>query len=508
MCFAGTRDQLLTDIKTWIHEPSTNTPIYVLYGIAGIGKTTVAQTVAQYAADKKLLGASFFFSRTEKDCKSGNHFFTTLAFQLAFQNTTLGTEIAAALLEDPDIHQKSFEVQIRQLLLYPFQKAWAFSPIFNKPVILVVDAIDECLSIHAKTILQLFAMNIQHMPNVKIFITTRPESHIQTIWSSQGMLQPFYLHEIEKSVAKGDIQLFLEHALSEKEISAVLPYSQWEPTQDDMKSLGEKCGILFIMATTAVRYILDEANRPAIQMERLLSGLDIKEEDGVTSSLDKMYLNILRSSVPKRYSAEYLQDFQQVVGTIVVLEDLLPLPALAKLLRMGLSEVQTTLQHLHSIMAPTSDKQAPQLYHTSFPDFITSNERCTDVRFFIVPERQHAQAAQNCFNIMDGALNQNIYGLQGLQKYMTNTEVTEIVDGNKITDELKYACIYWAAHLSKAGDKKTTQLLENFHNFAFKHLLHWIELLSFVGKLDVAYPAMKLAQHALVSVDIRCPNFN
>jgi replication-associated recombination protein RarA len=49
--FAGTREQLLTDIKAWIHDAKTDKPIYVLYGIAGIGKTTVAQTVAQYAAE-------------------------------------------------------------------------------------------------------------------------------------------------------------------------------------------------------------------------------------------------------------------------------------------------------------------------------------------------------------------------------------------------------------------------------------------------------------------------
>jgi replication-associated recombination protein RarA len=43
-------EQLLTDIKAWIDEPSSKQPIYMLYGIAGIGKSTVAQTVAQYAA--------------------------------------------------------------------------------------------------------------------------------------------------------------------------------------------------------------------------------------------------------------------------------------------------------------------------------------------------------------------------------------------------------------------------------------------------------------------------
>ena len=41
----------------------TGKPIYVLDGIAGVGKSTVAKTVAQRAAGINSLGASFFFSR-------------------------------------------------------------------------------------------------------------------------------------------------------------------------------------------------------------------------------------------------------------------------------------------------------------------------------------------------------------------------------------------------------------------------------------------------------------
>lgn len=77
-CFLGTREKLLTEIKAWIHDPNMNKPIYVLYGIAGIGKTTVAQTVAEYAASQNMLGASFFFSRSKEDCSKGDYFVSTL----------------------------------------------------------------------------------------------------------------------------------------------------------------------------------------------------------------------------------------------------------------------------------------------------------------------------------------------------------------------------------------------------------------------------------------------
>lgn len=496
-CFAGTREELLTEIKSWMHTPSTDKPIYVLYGIAGIGKTTVAQTVAEYAADLKLLGASFFFSGAEDERRSGDHFFPTLAFQLALHDTRLGTHIAAALINTPDVWHKTLATQIKHLVIDPIQKSK-----INTPMILVIDAFDECLPSDAKIILDLLARNILDVPQCKIFLTTRPESHIQTILAAKGHLQPFILHEIETSIAMKDIELFLQHALSEQQITRNLQFnSNWMLTTHDLELLVEKCGILFIMASTAVRYILDEAlSNPALQMSRLLTGLDIKEgEDGVMSSLDKMYLGILRSSIPRRYSTEYVFNFQRVVGAIVVLEGPLPLSSLANFLEMEVSDVQITLQNLHSIMAPASSNQAPQLYHKSFPDFITDDTRCVDVQFYIVPGEHHAQVAQFCFVIMDKNLHANMYELHGLHKYRTNVEIVEENLNRKIADELKYACIYWAAHLSKSGDDNAEELLKALHKFSFTHMLHWIEVLSLIGKLEVAYPALKLAQQILVS---------
>ena len=54
--------------------------IYVLSGLAGIGKSTVAQTIAERAANLGILGASFFFSRNEADQRSAEKFVTTIAF--------------------------------------------------------------------------------------------------------------------------------------------------------------------------------------------------------------------------------------------------------------------------------------------------------------------------------------------------------------------------------------------------------------------------------------------
>ncbi|KAF9458539.1 hypothetical protein BDZ94DRAFT_83542 [Collybia nuda] len=204
-CFSGTREKLLTEVKAWIDDPNMDKPIYVLYGIAGIGKTTVAQTVAEYAASRGLLGASFFFSRAEEDRKSGDYFFSTLASQLAQYDAHLADQIAFALLSAPGAPLKALPLQMKHLIIEPIQKA----KLSQSPVIVVIDAFDECEPNHAKTILDLLAKGVQSMPNFKVFLTTRPESHIKEKLLVQGHLLPFHLHEIEKSVAKGYIDLYL-----------------------------------------------------------------------------------------------------------------------------------------------------------------------------------------------------------------------------------------------------------------------------------------------------------
>ena len=61
-CFGDTRALLLSEIQEWTNN-SGGRPIYVLYGVAGIGKSTVAKTVAERAANEKLWEPVFSFQK-------------------------------------------------------------------------------------------------------------------------------------------------------------------------------------------------------------------------------------------------------------------------------------------------------------------------------------------------------------------------------------------------------------------------------------------------------------
>jgi hypothetical protein len=64
-CLPNTRIDVLRDIRKWA-EGVDERCIFWLNGLAGMGKSTTASTVARNHLEKKRLGASFFFSPSEK----------------------------------------------------------------------------------------------------------------------------------------------------------------------------------------------------------------------------------------------------------------------------------------------------------------------------------------------------------------------------------------------------------------------------------------------------------
>src|SRR5258707_11117142 len=83
-------------------------PIYWVNGLAGIGKSTIARTVAEDAKNRNLLGASFFFSRQEKELSDADLFIPTIAYQLAESHPKVRPAVIKVLLRDPNIFKKSF----------------------------------------------------------------------------------------------------------------------------------------------------------------------------------------------------------------------------------------------------------------------------------------------------------------------------------------------------------------------------------------------------------------
>lgn len=107
---------MLNEIELWA-EDSEQSPIFCLNGLAGTGKSTIAQTIAERLFADNRLGASFFCSRDAEDRSNLRFILPTLAFQLAQQYPEFRSSFVPLLQSDPDIVYEALQDQMEKLLV-------------------------------------------------------------------------------------------------------------------------------------------------------------------------------------------------------------------------------------------------------------------------------------------------------------------------------------------------------------------------------------------------------
>lgn len=132
---------MLEQIEKWADSDGERR-IYWLKGMAGTGKSTIALTVARKYAQLRRLGASFFFSRGSGDLATSRKFATAIAAQLASASLELKKYIDAAIASNHSIRDLGLYDQWEKLVLRPL--AQLENNVFSLPIVIVIDALDEC----------------------------------------------------------------------------------------------------------------------------------------------------------------------------------------------------------------------------------------------------------------------------------------------------------------------------------------------------------------------------
>ncbi|KAF5334725.1 hypothetical protein D9758_017362 [Tetrapyrgos nigripes] len=271
-CIEGTRKEILDNIMNWAGDGSSTTMTgYWMCGMAGTGKSTIAQSVCLGLKRKGLLGGEFFCSRQIEECHDYHKVIPTIAYQLASRNAKYQQALCDVLNEDLQLASKEPQYQVTKLLIDPWKRVVSRgeSP-FLAPVI-VIDALDECRDISLVLEFIVPAIKKQELPGLKFFLTSRPEQHIKkhfdldAIQQERLYVQKFYLHNVEKSIVKKDISLFLGKGLIGLGIS-----------KDKLDILVERSGALFIYAATLVKYLASGSEVEGISVSpdgtRIVSG--------------------------------------------------------------------------------------------------------------------------------------------------------------------------------------------------------------------------------------------
>ena len=302
-------------------------------GLAGIGKSTLARTVAEDAHHPGPLGASFFFSRQDNELSDPRRFIPTIAYQLASSFPEVRPVIIDIFLRNPGVVKMSFMTQFNDLIIEPLGKMD-----HQMPVLVVVDALDECSNSGdaASKLFRAIVARCSEVSFLRILVTSRPETYIKTILIG-GATTGIVLHEdIEQSVVSEDIRKYLRTEMSNiRKRPGVELSSRW-PSEVDLDVLVRNAGKLFIWAATAIRFIRDcEEGDRDFRLEVLLGkhvdpDMDTERPYG---QLDSLYLAILLQATIG-LQKNHIERMQVLVGTIVRLRSEMPLEVIGQFLKM------------------------------------------------------------------------------------------------------------------------------------------------------------------------------
>ena len=491
--------------------------IFWLSGMAGTGKSTIARTVARKYEDRNRLGASFFFSRGGGDVSHAGKFFTSIAIQLANKSSSLKRYIPEAVKDNSGVASQTPRDQWNRLILEPLSKLEADS--LQSPLILVIDALDECEGEDdIRGILQLLAQ-AQSLETIqlRIFVTSRPETPIRLGFRTMPEIlhQDLVLNDISRAIVDQDIYIFFEHKLSEiRNMSDDLPVD-W-PGKKTIDLLVLKAHGLFIYAATVCRFIEEGGEQwpPQDLLDLVLPddstsgsllrkpGQTVATHKSPTKEVDEIYTQVLECSFKRvhdeRDKQQLAEAFRQVVGAIIVLFEPLPTTALAGLLPARKETINMRLRHLRSVLDVTESQDSTvRLLHPSFRDFLLDKQRCHNQHFRVDEKKTHKVLTGSCLRLMSSHLKRDICDLQ-----MPGTLASEIESSRVeqcLPAHVQYACRYWVDHLARSDIDLCND--DQVYKFIQEHFLHWLEALSIMGKMSDGFLIITALQSMLIVSD-------
>jgi hypothetical protein len=469
-------------------NPETTTPVSVLRGAAGTGKSTIAREICSRLQAEGRLGASFFFVRSDaSDLGSTKAVFPTIAFQLATLQPAYRPQIANAAREYMKLQSGSLEDQMKKLIIEPVSKAQTVNPrLAEEPVIIVLDALDEAGD-DLVGFLNLLKYFVDAQNNFRIFVTTRPESYVAYAFGESGidaLKTQVDMEDVPHDVITADIQRFLQDGFAKlrwrNDLLAAHPYA--------IEDLTTKAERLFIYARIVIKH-LDHKFRE-ISLKRLAAILDGDTAKTGMSALDELYSSVLRNV----YDVEAMEDegirtrVIAVLFGLVLLQDQVTVKLLAPL--MGLTEdaAISTIEDLRSIISCSGRDLRTAIIrplHLTLREYLVDDKRCVE-DFYIDRHAHHLEVAKNCLRILIAELQRNPCKLNDANAFKDEIEDLKSLVTYFIPAHLQYACRFWSTHLLENEPSEDSELRRLLEEFCKKKLLSWIETMSILKQMYYA----------------------
>ena len=490
---SGTRENVMQIIMHWVARDDDTSGLFWLSGVAGCGKTAIANTFATTLEDQYALAGSFFCKYDAEQLRDPFNVLPSLAYGLAVSHKPFADFLIQALESDPEAAKGQIATQFKKLFKDPLAKMGTAKDLApDTPYIFVIDAVDECGNVADRTaLLECLCEVTQLVPWLKVFITSRPLPDIQQVFKKAVTKSTAYTNcELSLVDAEQDITVYTRHHISEIVKEKELDES-W-PGVAAIRRLTELSKGLFIWISTVMN-LLKKSFDAAAKLKSILGETNLSQSSA-DAALDNLYTYILKG-VLEDEDAENVEAIKWTLVTAIATTRHSPVSpdALSPLMPVFYTPVMVKqiLKHLQAVM--TIDKEngnVIRVIHPSFMDFVVDKNRCPE-RFWVDPEFLNVSIATKCFEVMFKELKFNICGLE--TSYLPNKQVSglsERVEKN-ISMQLRYSCLYWSDHLLESGKAKLPEELQvTLETFVQKpFILYWIETLSL---MELTYSALTI----------------
>ncbi|THH28170.1 hypothetical protein EUX98_g6018 [Antrodiella citrinella] len=196
-CFEHTRVEIAGKLELWassLHDFQ----LFWLNGMAGTGKSTIADSLYRYISSDNYLGAAFFCSRDTAQARDTHRIFPSIAYQLRSISRNTANFLSNS---------------------YPLMRLKkASTTILARPRVIIIDALDECSDEHGPPI-ALVELLLSRVPDfrkvgLKFFVSSRPSDGVPYVFEGMGERHASLdLHNEPLPAVAHDMHAFVEHSL-------------------------------------------------------------------------------------------------------------------------------------------------------------------------------------------------------------------------------------------------------------------------------------------------------
>ncbi|KAI0046425.1 WD40 repeat-like protein, partial [Auriscalpium vulgare] len=482
-CLDGTREELLSNIRAWIDNVDgyyDDSRVFLLTGLSGTGKSSVAHSIAKHYDELNRLGSSFFFNRNKLAICNSEHIFSNLAVDLAeFDRSFRGALVKCVGNKQSLRGAQDLQRQLENFILLPVKELT-----FVGPIVIVIDALDESGSVGSRyQFLKSFVAMLSALPrNFRILLTSRPEEDIvQTFLPSQHVYHQ-NMSNVLKESTNNDILTFIQSELRD---ARGIPYPIFQ--MHHYKILVAKAEGLFQWAYVACSVI--KGSTPSGMFEEFTS-LTSNTSRSDKGPLDDIYVYVLSTLVGSTNTSQKVKKvnaLKALLGQVLATFQPLSADSLKEMHRMApksvwMEDFDWALSKLGALLTGVIDHSEPiEVIHTSFQDFLMNQSHSGE--FYIEDTSYHHDLlVWGAIHTLNKVLKFNMCDFPS--SYYANSDVYGLDVSVQFYFTLwsQYAIQYWGLHFAKSSlDAKLESCIMQFLE---TKLLFWLEALSLLKHVN------------------------